>query len=189
LLDPNLTSFLMAATIALDNGVLHARLGQLIDDADLRQRLGAAGRERARRLYAWPQVIAAYESTWQDLGQAARTWSPAPGAGDPMVGSLHDIFSHYPTALLGLQDRLRLGPLGVEVLTDGVAPPPLHSELWPLMDPEMGSFVLRFFADRGPSALSECVAAVDKEFVIDAGHTSFQVIWLLKQGLLVREAV
>ena len=189
LLDPNLTAFLMAETVALDNGVLHARMGQLIDDPDLRLRLGAAGRERARRLFSWPQVIAAYESLWQELGIAAASWSPPQTPGDPQVGSLHDIFAHYPTALLAAPDRLRLGPFGTEVLSDGVAPPPVHQELLPLLDPEMGTFVLRFIAERRSCTLGDCTAAVEQQFGIDAGHTAFQVIWLLKQGLLVREAV
>jgi glycosyltransferase involved in cell wall biosynthesis len=188
LLDPNLTALLMAETVALDNGVLRARMGQLIDDPNLRRRLGAAGRERARRLFAWPQVIAAYEALWDDLGAAARSWTPTQPPGDPQVGSLHDIFAHYPTALLGATDKLRLGPLGTEVLA-GAPPPPLHHELLPLIDPEMGTFVLRFIASRAICTLGDCVAAVDKEFGIDAGHTGFQVIWLLKQGLLIREPV
>jgi glycosyltransferase involved in cell wall biosynthesis len=187
LLDPNLTALLMAETVALDNGVLLARLGQLIDDADLRRRLGAAGRARAARLYAWPQVIAAYEAMWQELGAAAKGWSPKQAPGDPQVGSLHDIFSHYPTALLTAQDRLRLAPFGSEVLLHGAAPPPLHQELLPLIDPEMGSYVLRFISGRGACTLGECAAAVEQEFAIDPAHTAFQVIWLLKQGLLVRE--
>jgi glycosyltransferase involved in cell wall biosynthesis len=187
LLDPNLTAFLMAETVALDNGVLQARLGQLIDDPQLRRRLGSAGQERARRHFTWPHVIAAYETLWGELGAAARGWSPRPAAGDPQVGSLHDVFAHYPTATLQAEDRLRLAPLGREVMQEGAPAPPVHQELLPLLDPEMGSFVLRFIANRGTCTLGDCGAAVAQTFGIDPGHTGFQVLWLLKQGLLVRE--
>jgi hypothetical protein len=70
----------------------------------------------------------------------------------------------------------------------GAAPPALHQELLPLIDPEMGSYVLRFIAGRGLCTLGDCAQAVEQEFAIEASHTAFQVIWLLKQGLLVREA-
>jgi glycosyltransferase involved in cell wall biosynthesis len=188
LLDPNLTALLMAETVAVDTGVLRARLGQLIDDADLRQRLGAAGRDRARRMFSWPRVISSYESLWRELSAEARGWRPAQVAGDPQVGSLHDIFSHYPTALLGSTDEFSMTSFGRDVLGGTAAPPAMHQELLPLMDPEMGTFVLRFIAERGAATLAECATEVERRFTITAEYTAFQVIWLLKQGLLVRAA-
>ncbi|MBM3499484.1 MAG: glycosyltransferase, partial [Armatimonadetes bacterium] len=51
---------------------LAAKLGTLLADADLRRRLGEAGRARASRRYAWDQVIRqAYEPV------LARTWAEA----------------------------------------------------------------------------------------------------------------
>jgi glycosyltransferase involved in cell wall biosynthesis len=188
LIDPNLTALLMAETVAVDTGVLRARMGQLIDDPELRRRLGAAGRDRAQRQFSWPRVIAAYESLWRELGAQARAWKPAEVFGDPQVGSLHDIFSHYPTALLASADQLSVSTFGAEVLAGTSPPPAMHQELLPLIDQEMGTFVLRFIAARASCTLGDCAAAVEREFTIGAEHTAFQVIWLLKQGLLIRAA-
>ena len=79
---------------------------RLATDRELRARQAAAGMARARRLYDWRVVIAAYQDLWRELAEVR--------AADPGVG-LRDrretgriefpdpfaIYRHYPTALLG----------------------------------------------------------------------------------------
>jgi len=58
-----------------DSAALTVALRRLLDDAELRARLAATGRERARERFGWAQVAAA---TGQHLGAAAGTAAPAP---------------------------------------------------------------------------------------------------------------
>jgi glycosyltransferase involved in cell wall biosynthesis len=50
-----------------DAGALRAALERLLADAELRRRLGAAGRERARRLLAWDEVTDATLSAYAEV--------------------------------------------------------------------------------------------------------------------------
>ena len=92
---------------AVDVEACAEAIARLATDRELRARLGAAGRARARRLYDWRVVVGAYQSLWAELaelrasgdgvamrdprGEPARVEYPDPFA----------IYRSYPTALLG----------------------------------------------------------------------------------------
>jgi len=94
------------AAVALDLGQLKARLHDLIEDPDLRRRLGASGRERARSTFDWAHVYRSYQALWAE--QTARrqaganapdtaAWlSAAPTRGPDHLGPF-DTFAGYPT--------------------------------------------------------------------------------------------
>ena len=90
---------------AVDVDACADAIARLAGDAELRSRQGAAALARARRLYDWRAVVAAYQELWGELaelraaspglalrgrGEAARTDVPDPFA----------VYRHYPTALL-----------------------------------------------------------------------------------------
>lgn len=83
---------------------------QLFRSAELRQRMGAAGRARATALYDWSAIIPQYEALWHDLaarrgqsGLPPGTPAPWPARMDPFTG-----FAGYPTRSLGLDTPLFL---------------------------------------------------------------------------------
>ena len=91
-------------------------LTRLIGDPDLRRRMGAAGRERARSVYDWSVVYAQYQALWGELNtrRLAALQDPAqvaalktapqayPSALDPFR-----LFEGYPTRLIGADTVLR----------------------------------------------------------------------------------
>ena len=92
---------------AVDVDACAEAIARLANDRELRARLGAAGRARARRLYDWRVVVAAYQELWAELaelrasgaGVALRdhaTQSAKVDYPDPFT-----IYRGYPTALLG----------------------------------------------------------------------------------------
>jgi glycosyltransferase involved in cell wall biosynthesis len=56
-----------------DSGALAASLGALLADAELRGRLGAANRAKARRDYDQERMFAAYAALFDDAERQART--------------------------------------------------------------------------------------------------------------------
>ena len=51
-----------------DSAALAGAIGSLLDDADLRRRMGQAGRERALRLFDWDRTAEQLEQIYQDIG-------------------------------------------------------------------------------------------------------------------------
>ncbi|HYM02608.1 MAG TPA: glycosyltransferase family 4 protein, partial [Stellaceae bacterium] len=86
-------------------------LVRLIDDADLRRRMGEAGRRRARETFDWRVVIAAYQQLWLELAERRRTApETAPvGAGRaarPLAMDPFTLFGEWPSGLLGADTML-----------------------------------------------------------------------------------
>jgi len=88
----------------------------LINNGDLRRRLGENGKIRAREVYDWKVVIAAYEDLWQNLAEIRVTASmsmpqrlnspPHPLCEDPFR-----LFAHYSTSNLTPDLVLTLGAM------------------------------------------------------------------------------
>ena len=86
---------------------------QLFESADLRQRMGQAGKQRAQQLYDWSTIIAQYEALWKEQTQlrlAAQTADQVampphawPARMDPFFA-----FESYPTQTLKLTSVLAL---------------------------------------------------------------------------------
>jgi hypothetical protein len=86
--------------VELDLKAMAQAFATLAEDADLRRRMGEAGRRRARMLFDWAAVIPQMQDLWQELGrirQAHRRaaesafWKTNPIAPLPM-----DLFAGYP---------------------------------------------------------------------------------------------
>ncbi len=92
-----------SSLVAVDVEAAAAAFVQLFDSLELRQRMGDAGRARAREVYDWRHVIGQYETLWTLLREVRRIQSPAlqpprhpwPGRLDPFFA-----FAAYPTRQL-----------------------------------------------------------------------------------------
>lgn len=80
-------------------------IATLIKNPELRQRIGENGRQRARKIYDWKVVIAAYENLWQQLAEirAKAPLSVPLKSGTPPYPLCEDpfsLFAHYPNVKL-----------------------------------------------------------------------------------------
>ena len=100
-----------SSLIAMHSQKLTQAFINLFTSAELRQAMGAAGKERARLNYDWRVIIPRYEDLWQSLSELrirakseglkeSRVW---PARLDPTIS-----FSHYPTTVLGLDTLLTM---------------------------------------------------------------------------------
>ncbi|BDI03638.1 glycosyltransferase family 4 protein [Sphaerotilus microaerophilus] len=101
--------------VAVDVDAAERAFAQLLDDPALRQRMGAAGRERARSVYDWTVVMRQYRDLWARLAEqrqhaldlhGALPMAQAPDRMDPFR-----MFGGYATHVLGDADRLHLPAL------------------------------------------------------------------------------
>lgn len=96
---------------------------QLARDAALRQRLGQAGRKRAREHYDWAVLLPRYQALFAELaalrvGHAPADWTAVAGGGPPAWGLRHPrrsdpfhSFAHYPSQNLAGPLKVYPGPL------------------------------------------------------------------------------
>lgn len=97
---------------AVEIGATRDAFTALIADPTLRRRMGDAGRRRARRLYDWSVVIAAYQELWAELNARRRhaaESAPRPSAGTawPLRPDPFTLFAHYATHTLGPETPIR----------------------------------------------------------------------------------
>jgi len=97
--------------VAVDVQATSLAFEALFASKALRQKMGAAGRERARQYFDWSAIIPRYEALWkqqeeirlaQELGQS-RLQHPWPARLDPFYA-----FDTYPSVQLGADTQIKL---------------------------------------------------------------------------------
>jgi starch synthase len=176
----------VATATSIDLGQLTDRLTVLAQQPDLRRRLGAAGKARARELYDWRHVFRQYQSLWADLNarRAAAAKDPAeiawltaapktsPARLDPFRS-----FAHYPTTLIGADTPVALAP-GVtldtyraraadDLFSGAVVPEAVVLPIWTLLEP-------------GPATLATLARAAN----LSVGWATTLIGALAKMGLV-----
>lgn len=104
-----------AQLTAVDVGDAGRALAELVENPDLRRRMGQAAQARAREVFDWRVVIGQYESLWDELNNrrlaAARPIAPRrdimlnPRRPDPFL-----LFGGYPTEWLTGSTMVTLAP-------------------------------------------------------------------------------
>jgi glycosyltransferase involved in cell wall biosynthesis len=177
----------VAQLTAIDVGQAADAFATLAADPALRQRMGEAGRARARALYDWPRVIGAYRALIDELaairakaGQRARRDRSVPA--QPARMDPFELFAAYPSARLNGTTLLRAdGPLrSVTELPGGIAIAAVVRHGIP-GNAILDSMVAR--AAEGPIALIDLVEAFPGE---DRRNMVSGVAFLLKMGLIAR---
>lgn len=94
--------------VSVDNALLIERLVELIQNPQLRERMGAAGKDRVAKVYDWSVVMDQHIILWKELDrervraqteQAVKLKSApvcAPGRQDP-----YRVFASFPTQMIG----------------------------------------------------------------------------------------
>ena len=115
----------LAQSVAVDLAAFENSLHVLINNDDLRERMGQASRARALQRFHWPVVIAQYETLWKELFLLAQASAAEPPTGLELNPSYCDAFSGYPTKMLTDSQWVCLTPAGREV-TEGKEPLPAY---------------------------------------------------------------
>lgn len=89
---------------------------KLIDDSDLRAKMGENGKQRVKDIYDWQNVIKSYRALWQELGEIRniKQMSVPVKKGSPFHPLCDDpfnLFSHYTTEYFTPETNLKLGSM------------------------------------------------------------------------------
>lgn len=78
---------------------------------DLRARMGAAARARAREVFDWAAIIPQYQALWADQNARRLAAAPEPGRPDlPLRPEPFTLFAGYPTRHIARTDRIMRTP-------------------------------------------------------------------------------
>jgi len=96
-----------ALNVAVDASKAEDAYVALIENADLRRRMGEDGRRRARETFGWSRVYGLYRALWGELAERrAHAAQPARTA-NPLHPEPFRLFAHYPTYVFGARSRIR----------------------------------------------------------------------------------
>lgn len=177
---------------AVDVDACTQALTALLTQPELRQRLGENGRQRAREVYDWSVVIAAYETLWQELAQlrtqATLSTPLMPGKPpNPLCDDPLRLLAHYPTQSLNQDMVLGLGsmaaPEKLQLLrstwmtnfgADKRSPTPMIDD------------ILAAIAQEGSLSVGEILRRVAGSELASVVYLSRTLVYLLKFDILRR---
>lgn len=158
----------------------------LIEDKDLRRRMGAAGRERAEQHFDWRLVIRAYQELWGELDERRQkeTESAARVPEKPMHrlrGDPFTVFQGYPTQVLGGAQRLYLAIEDAAEALSNVLSMKMNSFGMPLLFSEADCReILHHLQSNGPCSVDQLVALRPE----NADAIRRACVWLIKTGIV-----
>jgi len=174
---------------AVDIDAATAAYTRLIADPDLRQKMGAAGKARARSVYDWSVIIPAYEELWSDLAQRRahdrEVATPLPGrASDPLRDDPYRVFAGYPSA--ALHDDMRIARRTPDGVLEGLARFRMNKAAASLM---LSGLELQALLSAIPEEGINVGALLAKtrtlaQDTIDARETRRSILWLAKLGII-----
>ena len=107
--------FYMSQSVALDIPLLTERLKTLLLDPALRETMGKAAKAHAEATFTWEKIIPRYESLWKELRTIADTMPWAGPSYKMEAPALYDIFGHYASHVLKMNNRLVRTPFGTRI--------------------------------------------------------------------------
>jgi hypothetical protein len=180
-----------AQSVAVDCDAATRAFVQLIEDPDLRRKMGEAGAKRARGVYDWPHVIRAYQELWADLAErraaAEETVPHRPGtAVQPLRDDPFRMFPTYGTSTFGEDASVRLAGDPGAVAFDFFATVPIVT--YPshqLPDMEQRRAILDFLGEGGAATVGDVLGRFEG---LPRHRVLLALGWLAKVGLIEIEA-
>ena len=181
----------IAALTPVDLDALARALVTLALDSDLRARMGAAGKARARRLYDWSVVIPQMQALWSEQAamlaharaRGGPDLAPRPAAIIPVGPAVEEMFAAYPTAFAPETRRL-----AAAVVPPGLSPDEMMAlrnyaaRRRLIEDPARIDAVLAAALAAGPQGATE--AEIAAATALAPAIVARIALWLLKYGYL-----
>jgi len=168
-------------------------LRALATDADLRKRMGKAGRERVQAYYDWKVVVGQYQELWRELAERrerARQDEPASArllSSNPLRPNPFAMFADYPTYQMTPQTRLFKGNLSEDVVRQAARSQLVSLSGSGTVGPtRLGQTLFNLIAGKGEigATIAEVTARIEP-----AEHDRCMTLlgWLMKVGAISTE--
>jgi hypothetical protein len=187
LLPWNETHLPLSQSVLVDPDEVADRLATLLQNEELRLKMGKAARHHVEEQYASPVIVARMDALWDELTKIAATLEKRPAASPSLYETphSHDLLP-YAAGLLPTESRLLLTEWGREVLA-GALPLPLsgntalHYDRDALMD-LLAALKAGSLLNRG-LPLMETAAQSSRKYGLSQPSAVRHLTWLVKHGL------
>ena len=186
--DSALDHLALAQSVVVDGRSLDRALQTMIDNPSLRASMGEASRARALQLFAWPQIIARYESLWEELARQCAARTPIVRSSNSYASPRYfDQFQHFASAQLALETMLEVTATGREAVDRKTTPSLPLGDDWFYLDRGTLRRILSAMAKQ-PSSGGTCVDDLLASFECtepgEGDRIKLHLLWLMKYGLV-----
>ena len=175
----------LGQSVCVDLGRMEEYLLALVENPDLRSRMGEKAREHVVTNYDWKGVVKRYEELWMELkGEAKRR-----GREIKRVLSFEPqyfrVFNHYPTEVLDEESEIKLTESGKELLRGESKTVEFYAEMKALLDPGVMEEVVTKLGeiDRWVR-IGEIADMIKETHGVPSEIVIFQIMWMMKYGVL-----
>jgi hypothetical protein len=172
--------------VAVDRDATIAAMRRLADDRALRERMGAAGRRRAREIYDWKIIVGRYAELWRELARLRQVAPKSDQMPAPRVAARRidpfQVYSGYPTRVIAPQDRVAPVPGAIELLHQRRPIDSLQVAKQTLLSEQDQDALLAALVKSGSLTMSACCATVPGSA---ARRTTRTLAWFAKLGIVV----
>jgi glycosyltransferase involved in cell wall biosynthesis len=175
----------LGQSICVDLGMMERYLLALIENPDLRAKMGGRGREHVVANYDWRVVVGRYEELWRDLKREAEGSKRGIGMGPLFEPQYFRTFRHYPTEILDETSEIRLTEEGKKLISGESKTFEFYAEMKALLDPEaMEEIAARISEADGWVKVGEISKEIEGTYGIPSEMAIYQMMWMMKYGIL-----
>jgi alpha-maltose-1-phosphate synthase len=130
---------------------------KLIEDPQLRKKMGENGKKRAKEIFDWSVLVPTYQNLWAELADRRKAAAEKPRlkVSSPLRDDPFSMFAHYPTELINVNTVLQLKP-GNRSKASHYLSDPMGSGVAPIMPkPEFLDHLLDGLEKDGPMSVKQ----------------------------------
>ncbi|MFH1762072.1 MAG: glycosyltransferase family 4 protein [bacterium] len=187
LMEMHIEQLLIAQSVSVDMFYLAERIKELVNNTELRKKMGTSGQIKVKQRYEWSKIIREYELLWDTLHDSSSTHTQTPVPLDsPYTLPFFSIFNHYPTDILKMETEFQITEFGKTAIKTGYLPK-MYSDLDSVLNRDVLFNILASLEKGSKNALSikEILSShLNPDLVND--QLQMSILWLAKYSLISR---
>lgn len=176
--------FYLAQSVCLDVNKIKEYLSILINNKELRLRMGENARAMALEKFDWRILIPAFEGLLHRLSRLAEGRKITDDKKNYFLPEYFDCFRHYPTGILNRSSRIAIDKNGLEFLKIKALPFKIQRELLSIISIKIIFIILDFLHRREDASIGKIEGYCQKILKSELNIIRYNIMWMLKKGLL-----
>ena len=175
----------LAQSVCVDLGKMEEYLLALVENPELRSRMGEKAREHAVANYDWKTIVKRYEELWMELKEEAKRRGREVKRVVSFEPQYFRVFNHYPTEVLDEESQIKLTESGKKLLGGEGKTVEFYAEMRALLDPSvMEEIVTKLGETDGWVKVGEVADKIRETHGVPSEIVIFQIMWMMKYGVL-----